>query len=177
MSFFSRRLRSKKLRVAPHIFIGTAEELVSKKHAILKESKMSIPTVTYDDLCYIVTLFRDGKEEKWTFGEHKVDVCACAESELNSFERKNIKGDAAADGIIYYIHARPYDVGAAVFVWLKDKEEAMALKNALREADGYDYEEEEDAVCTFCGKRPSTGCSEDHGDDMRDAQKAALTRD
>ena len=136
---------------------------------------MSTPMVTYTDLCYIVTLVRDGKEEKWTFGEHKVDVCACTESELNSFERKNIKGPVSNDGLLYYIHARPYDVGAAVFVWLKDEEEAMALKKALREADGYDYDE--DAVCTFCGERPSTGCSEDHGDDMRDAQKAALNRD
>jgi hypothetical protein len=135
------------------------------------------PIVTFDGIAYTITLERDGKMIDEFFGEHRVNVCACyADGELATWERSQIKGDAAANGIIYYIHAQPYDVGLPLFVWLKDKEEAVALRKALFKAEG-EEEEEEDAFCTFCGKRPSTGCSEDHGDDERDAQKAALSRD
>lgn len=35
----------------------------------------------------------------------------------------------------------------------------------------------DDVVCTFCWKTPRNGCSEDHGDDMRDWQREVLERD
>jgi len=103
---------------------------------------MSTPTVTFDGIAYTITLERDGKMISEFFGEHKVNVCACStDGELKTWEGSKIKGDAAADGIIYYIHAQPYDVGLPLFVWLKDKEEAIALRKALFKAEG---EEEED---------------------------------
>lgn len=98
------------------------------------------PIVHYDELAYTVTLFRADntgamKKEKITFGDHKLSVCACRENELNSWERSQIKSAVDSEGLLYYIHAQPYDVGAACFIGLKDKDEASALQKALEEIE------------------------------------------
>ena len=142
---------------------------------------MSAPIIEFDGTTYTITLFRadnEGaiKKEYLVFGEHSLSVCAAHECELNSWERSQIKATPDTEGTLYYIHAQPLDVGAATFVGLKDKDEAFAVKKVL-----LFFEENEDAVhgleeepCSFCGNE---GCEGDHGDDMRDWQRAALERD
>lgn len=156
-----------------------------RPHARLdKISASYTPTVQYEELTYTVTLFRPDKmgvmkKEEIIFGEHRLSVCACRENELNSSERSQIKSAPDAEGLIYYLHARPYDVGAAYLIGLKDKEEALAMRKALREAEDEDEDEdasedEGDKPCSFCGNK---GCEGDHGDDMRDWQREVLQRD
>jgi hypothetical protein len=100
---------------------------------------MSSPTVSYIDLTYTITLFRPDttgvmKEEKHTFGEHSLLVSVANKDE---FQRAapQIKGPPADDGFFYYLYARPYDVGRPAFIWLQNKEEAIALHKAIRDAD------------------------------------------
>lgn len=140
---------------------------------------MSTPTIEFDGVTYTVTLFRDGKKEYVVFGEHTLSVCSCHENELASWERSQIKTAPNADGFLYYIHARPRDVGRECFVGLENKEEALAIRRVLLfleenedAAHGY-YRDEE---CSFCGKRVDD-CGEDHGDEMRDWQREALDSD
>jgi hypothetical protein len=96
---------------------------------------MSAPSITYTDLTYTITLFREGKSVVSTFGEHSLSICAARENELSAFERNKIKGPAAADGNLYYIYARHYDIALPNFVWLESKEEAVALKDMLSELE------------------------------------------
>lgn len=137
---------------------------------------MSQPIVLFDGLEYTVTLFRPDttgamKEEEMTFGEHNLSVCAAPESELASWERSQIKGPVSDDGQLYYLCAQPQDVGRPSLVWLKDKQEAEALREAIREAEREDYEYyRQDSKCTFCGAMESE-CGADHGDEMRDIQR------
>jgi hypothetical protein len=104
--------------------------------SILKTPRMTSahsPTATYVDCTYTITLFRENKNTQLVFGEHMLTICACPEDDLPKLERVQIKGPCADDGILYYIYAEHYDFGgAAVFVWLKDKEEALALNRELR---------------------------------------------
>jgi len=134
---------------------------------------MSAPIVSYYDLTYEITLFRPEKEEKLTFGEHKLLVCVANKDE---FQRAapQIKGPPADDGFFYYLYAQPYDVGAANFIWLKDKEEAIALHKAIKDAEDLnDYRNyHQDSKCTFCGEMESE-CGGDHVDEMRQIQREA----
>jgi len=157
------------------------------------EHKMpsQMPTVTFEDLTYTVTLFRSDakgalKKHEQVFGEHSLNVCAAHPSTLSSWQISQIKSAPADDGLLYYIHAQPYDVGATFFLGLENKAEALAIKRELsfiEERERYaregceDEERYEDTPCTFCGKTPDGGCSEDHGDDMRDWMRAELERD
>lgn len=137
---------------------------------------MSQPIVSFDGNIYMVSLFRPDatgsmKEEKLTFGEHNLSVCAAPETELASWERSQIKGLVSDDGQLYYLCAQPQDVGNPSLYWLKDKEESLALRNAIREAEREHYEYyRQDSKCTFCGAMESE-CGEDHGDEMRDIQR------
>ena len=141
---------------------------------------MSSPIVSFDGLEYTVSLFRSGKQEKLTFGEHNLSVCASPESELASWERSRIKGPVSDDGQLYYLCAQPQDVDAPSFVWLKDKEEAEALRKAIKDAEDQQWRDEmaedEEKPCTFCGEILRY-CGGDHGDEMRDIQREALRRD
>jgi len=103
---------------------------------------MSEPFVFYADCTYTITLSREDKKTRLVFGEHMLSICAALENELPRLERVQIKGPCAEDGFVYYIHAEPYDFGAAaVFVWLKDKEEALALNRELRAIQDAENEE------------------------------------
>ena len=142
---------------------------------------MSSPIVSFDGLEYTVSLFRSGKEEKLTFGEHQLEVCRAHKDEfLGRTLTPQIKGDAAADGFIYYLYAQPQDVGRPSFVWLKDNEEADALRKAIKDAEDQqwrdEYAEDEGKPCSFCGEILRY-CGGDHGDEMRDIQREALRRD
>jgi hypothetical protein len=91
------------------------------------------PTIFYADCTYEITLTRNAKTTRFTFGEHAIAICASREDELSQMERSQIKGPCAEDGLVYYIRAEPYDFGGApFFVWLKDEEEALALNSELR---------------------------------------------
>jgi hypothetical protein len=143
---------------------------------------MSLPIVSFDGLTYTVTLFRPDatgamKENTYTFGEHHLSVCGAPEEALASWERSQIKGPVAEDGELYYLCARPEDVGRPSFIWLKNKEEATALRKAIKDAeDLYDYNYyREDYKCTFCGAMASE-CGEDHGDEMRDIMREYRNR-
>ena len=93
--------------------------------------ELPAPIVTFDGITYTITIFRkNGTWLKDDFSEHS--VCARREDELSSLERSCIKGPAA-DGLLYYIHAQPH-AGAASFIWLESKEEAVAVEKAIREA-------------------------------------------
>ena len=141
---------------------------------------MSQPIVSFDGLEYTVSLFRSGKEEKLTFGEHLLEVCAAPESDLASWERSQIKGPVSDDGRLYYLCAQPQDVGNPSLYWLKDKEEAEALRKAIGHAENEQWRkemlEDEEKPCTFCGEILRY-CGGDHGDEMRDIVREALRRD
>jgi len=141
------------------------------------------PIVSFDGMGYEVTLFRPDatgiKEEKHTFGEHNVSVCA---AHKNDFQGRTlapqIKGPPAADGFFYYLYAQPC-VGRPSFLWLQNKEEADALRKAIDDAEKLHYDEEDywrqDSKCTFCGAMVSE-CGEDHGDEMRQIMREQLRR-
>ena len=98
------------------------------------------PIVSFDGMTYTISLFRSDpqgltKEEKLVFGEHHLTVCAAPEAALASWERSQIKGPVSDDGELYYLCARHLDVGLASFIWLQNKEEAVALRKAIREAE------------------------------------------
>lgn len=142
---------------------------------------MSTPIFAYENGVYTFMLFRaEGaiglKKETYVFDKHYVSICGCAEYELNERgEREKVKGPAASDGILYYIWAKPQDGrGEEVFVWIETKDHALILRHKI---DLVHDAEEYDAVCTYCCMRPSEGCSEDHGDEMRAELRAALARD
>jgi hypothetical protein len=136
---------------------------------------MSQPIVSFDGLTYTVSLFRpDGtgsmKEQKIIFGEHRLEVCAAPPHEMHLWERAQINGPPAEDGLLYYLCAQPQDVGRPSFYWLNGKEESLAIRKAIREAEdeAYNY----DSKCTFCGSMESD-CGGDHGDEMRDEMREA----
>jgi hypothetical protein len=98
------------------------------------------PIVSFDGITYTISLFRSDpqgstKEEKFVFGEHHLTVCGAPEFALASWERSQIKGPVSDDGELYYLCARPLDVGAASFIWLQNKEEAVSLRSTIREAE------------------------------------------
>jgi hypothetical protein len=146
---------------------------------------MSSPTASYIDLTYTITLFRPDakgamKEEKHTFGEHSLSVCSDAHKDewRGRTLAPQIKGPPADDGFFYYLYAQPNDVGRPTFIWLKDKEEAIALRKAIKDAEDLEYwydEDHRDSKCTFCGSMESE-CGGDHGDEMREIQREALRR-
>lgn len=112
-----------------------------------RRARMTAPTVSYADCTYEITLTRNTETTHLVFGEHMLSVCAAREDELSCLERAQIKGPCADDGFVYYIHAEPYDFPrAAVFVWLKDKAEALALNRELRAI--HDAEDEEHGLET-----------------------------
>jgi hypothetical protein len=145
---------------------------------------MSAPIVSFDGIGYTVTLFRPDatgamNEEKHTFGEHSISVCAAHKDEFQGRTlTPQIKGPPADDGFFYYLYAQPQDIGRPTFIWLKDKQETLALRKAIKDAeDLYDYRNyHQDSECTFCGAMESE-CGEDHGDEMREIQREALERD
>ena len=144
---------------------------------------MSSPIVTFDGLTYTVSLFRPDivgvtREEKYTFGEHSLTVGARPPKDLHMWDRAKINGPPAEDGLIYYLCAQPGDGDRPSFLWLKGKEEADALRKAIRDAEEVNDEEEywrQDSKCTFCGDMESE-CGGDHGDEMRDIQREYTRR-
>jgi hypothetical protein len=143
-------------------------------------SELPAPVAVFDGKTYTITIFRkNGTWLKDFFNEHVLSVCACREDELSSVERDKIRGPVAADDLLYYIRAIPQDAGPASFIWLESEEEAIAVAKAIQEADDAQWRqemaEEDKKSCTFCGRVRSV-CGEDHGDEMRDAQRAALMR-
>jgi hypothetical protein len=144
-----------------------------------------IPTVSFDGNNYTISLFRPDatgaiKEEKLTFGEHSLEVCAAPPNELHMWDRAKINGPPAEDGLLYYLCAQPQDVGAPSFVWLKNKEDAAALRKAILDAEDKQWRDEmvedEKNPCSFCGEILRE-CGGDHGDEMRDIQREALRGD
>ena len=146
---------------------------------------MSLPIVSFDGLTYDISLYRPGakgamKEEKYTFGEHKLEVCAAPPNEIHMWQRAQMNGPPAEDGLLYYLCAQPEDIGRPTFIWLKNEEEAVALRKAIKEAEDLHHNEEdywrEDSKCSFCGEMYSF-CGGDHGDEMREIQREALRHD
>jgi len=150
---------------------------------------MSTPIFAYQNGTYSFTLFRavnaSGvglKQEKHIFSTHYVSICGCPEYGLDAGEREKVKGPAASDGILYYIWAKPQNGrDEEIFIWLETKDHASILRHKMdlahdAEEAAYRAElaEEGDAVCTFCWKRPSGGCSQDHGDEMREWLREAV---
>ena len=143
------------------------------------------PIVSFDGIGYEITLFRPEatgamKEEKHTFGEHNLSVCAAHKDEFQGRTlAPQIKGPPAADGFFYYLYAQPDDVGRPSFLWLQNKEEANALRKAIEDAENeqwrHDMIEDEEKPCTFCGEILRY-CGGDHGDEMREIQRNALRR-
>ena len=146
---------------------------------------MSQPIVSFDGNNHMISLFRPDstgavKEEKMTFGEHLLEVSGAPPNEIYRWDRAKINGPPAADGLLYYLYAQPQDGGRSSFVWLKDKEEADALRKAIKDAEDKQWRDEcaedEGKPCSFCGEILRY-CGGDHGDEMRDIQREALRRD
>jgi hypothetical protein len=107
---------------------------------------MSSPTVSFDGDNYTISLFRCDatgliKEEKLMFGEHILEVCAAPPNELHMWDRAKINGPSAEDGLLYYLRALPDDLRSPSVYWIKNKEEAIALRKAMREAEKNPYKE------------------------------------
>ena len=88
---------------------------------------------------HVFTLDRDGQKKTYIFGEHTVSINSAKKDELMQSELSNMidapsQGKEAHDGMIYYITARPEDVGRPSLVWLKSKEEAVALFRLINES-------------------------------------------
>ncbi|NDG73263.1 MAG: hypothetical protein EBY32_18560 [Proteobacteria bacterium] len=140
--------------------------------------KYSAPIVKFDGLTYDISLFRADatgfmKKVKHSFGEHILTVCGCKPEELHMWDRAKINGPPAEDGLLYYLFASNADIGRPSLIWLKDKEEAIALRKALRVAEETAYEAsfgKKDRKCTFCDSMESDCCG-DHGDEMRDGER------
>ena len=101
---------------------------------------MSSPIVLFDGMTYTVSLFRPDatgtmKEEKHSFGEHSLSVGAYDRAGKRAWSWQIKGGPPADDGFFYYLYAQPYDVGAANFIWLQNKEEAIALHKAIKDAE------------------------------------------
>jgi hypothetical protein len=146
---------------------------------------MSAPIVEFDGATYTITLFRaddkgEMKKEYLVFSEHWLSVCAAHENELESSERSQIKGEPDPSGLLNYIHAQPRDLGDASRVGLQNKEEALAIERVLlfleENEDAVEGVEEDKEPCSFCGEHVDA-CGEDHGDEMRDWQRAVLEKD
>jgi hypothetical protein len=155
------------------------------------------PIVAFNGAKYTITLFRNGVPITEIFDHPFITVKA--HPEKNCTSELLALGPLAADGLLYYFHAScPRDLLAPAYVWLKDNDEALAVEKGVHEAavNHYEYafsllDEQsaalcaeqvaetcgDDVVCTFCWKTPRNGCSEDHGDDMRDWQREVLERD
>jgi len=145
---------------------------------------MTSPIVLFDGLTYTVSLFRPDaagvmKEEKHVFTEHNLEVDEAPESELVAWAREQMNGPPAEDGLLYYVCARPPGVGIPSFIWLKDKEEANALREAIENAEDQEWRdrmvEEDKKPCSFCGEI-LRDCGGDHGDEMRDIQREVWRR-
>jgi len=131
---------------------------------------MSSHFVSFDGLTYTVSLFRPDATsviKEYIFGKHNLSVCRAHKEDFQGRTLSpQIKGPPADDGFFYYLYAQPEAVGSPVFVWLKDKEEADALRNAIEDAEKLYYDYSQDRKCTFCGSMESE-CGGDHGDEMR----------
>jgi hypothetical protein len=95
---------------------------------------MPAPSVSSDGITTTIMLVRNGKEVEHVFGDHSIEVCAARPNELSKWELDQIKGAPAADGILYYIFAKPHDVGMPFFLRLENMEEALAVKQELEAA-------------------------------------------
>lgn len=146
---------------------------------------MSSPTVSFDGLTHTIALFRCDaagamKEEKLTFGEHILEVCAAPPDEIHMWDRAKINGPPAEDGQLYYLCAWPQDGGRPSFLWLKNKDESLALRNAIEDAEDQQWRdrmvEADKKPCSFCGDMPSY-CGRDHGDEMRQLVREAEDAD
>ena len=146
---------------------------------------MSSPTVSFDGNNHTVSLFRCDatgaiKEQTLTFGEHILEVCAAPPNEIHMWDRAKINGPPAEDGLLYYLCAWPQDGGRPSFLWLKNKDESLALRKAIEHAEDQQWRdrmvEEDKKPCSFCGDMPSE-CGRDHGDEMRDIAREALRDD
>ena len=88
---------------------------------------------------HVFTLERGGEKKTYTFGDHTVSVNSAKKDELIQSELSNMidapsQGKEAPDGMIYYITARPEDVGRPSLIWLKSKEEAVILFRLINDA-------------------------------------------
>jgi len=140
---------------------------------------MSAPTIYFDGVTYTVSLFRSddtGSLNKvyYTFSDQVLTVCACREDEISPSERLLIKGPVAADGFLYYLHAKPYDSAVrSTILWLKEKDEAVAIERVLlflEENEGAEpVENDHDEQCSFCGgeKDSENECYIDHDEELR----------
>jgi len=144
---------------------------------------MSVPKVSFNGIGYEITLFRSDatgamKEEKITFGDHRLSVCKslkdCAQGRTRA---PLIKGPPADDGFFYYLYAQPEAHARPTYIWLQNEEEFLALSKAIKDAeDANDAYWRKDTKCTFCGSMYSE-CGGDHGDEMREIQREALRND
>jgi hypothetical protein len=128
---------------------------------------MLTPTFAYENGTYTFTLWRRGpasrgelKQEKWIFDNHYVSMQCCYPHASTMARFPN--APFPYDGLLYYILAKPRNGGEDIFAWLETKDDYVMLKDKVNMIN------KADTVCTFCSKRPSEGCSEDHGDEMRE---------
>jgi hypothetical protein len=92
---------------------------------------MPAPNVERDaEGTYTITLFREEKVYH-TFIEQVVAVCCVKEDEVPIDLRARAGAlPAEKDGLIYYLHAVPYDGSSQSFIWLS-KEEASVIESEM----------------------------------------------
>jgi hypothetical protein len=146
---------------------------------------MPAPTIEFDGITYTITLFRADEKEYFVFNQHTLSVCAAREEQLESSERSQINSMPGAEGLLYYIHAQPRDLGPAECVGLENKEEALAINRALlflkkNENIVHDIKDENDESVSEADEENedlAPEAEEDRGDDMRDWQRETVERD
>ena len=68
------------------------------------------------------------------FAEHSVKIARDKPENLNSWELARIEAQPDEDGYLYFIEAKPLDVGLLSFVGLS-KEEAFSLNKTLKRVE------------------------------------------
>ena len=95
---------------------------------------MAAPIVAYDGIGYEVCLFRVvaglGSYVKHAFGDHELSVCVAFKEDLFEFQIAQLNC-TNEEGRIYYLCARPHDVGGQFLVRLRDEAEALELRKAI----------------------------------------------
>ena len=99
------------------------------------------PIVTNDGASYTITLFRNQKPKKFSFGtDYVLYVHVAPEADVDPWIRSKIIG-APEDGLLYYIKGELHKngvhlphVGVDFYQWLNGKEEALSVLKAIHQA-------------------------------------------
>jgi hypothetical protein len=99
------------------------------------------PIATFDGTAYTLTLFRNEKPKKFTFGSYFLTFHVAPEADVDPWIRSKVVGDAE-DGLLYYMKAEYHyngvclpHVGVDFYEWLNGTKEAHEVLYAIHQAE------------------------------------------